>query len=452
MHEMSALSPQGLRRELGLRDLVLFSLAGIISPRWLGAAAHTGPGAISLWVLAAAFFLLPSALAIARLTAKYPDQGGLYVWTKRSFGDWHGFLCFWIYWLGLAFWFPSFLLVVTSISSYALGSQGAQLADSRWYTLPVALGLLWIALGCNIVGLRFGKWVDNIGGCASYAVGLLLVIASMLVWLKRGPATPMTFLPGWDWERLNFWSQISYAMTGLELAPVLGGEIRSPERNLPRSAAIVAPLAAICYIAGTIALLVISPPEEISPLHGVPQTAAVAGSLLHANWLAAFATVLMLLGALGQLSVIGSVAARLPFVLGVDSYLPSALAAVHPRWHTPHIAIGTFGLIATGFLLLTQLGETVRAGYQIATDLMVISGFLPFVYIFLSAWKCGSRWSVGFGLSVTAVALASACVPTSDVRSIWLFELKLIGGTILLVLAARVVFLRAASTRFRSTA
>src|ERR1019366_7568561 len=99
-------SPQ-LRRELGLRDITLFAIACIVGTRWIPAAAHAGPGSLTLWVLAAVFLVIPLARAVAVLTVKYPGTGGLYLWTRRDFGPWHGFLAFWVYWVGIAFWFPS---------------------------------------------------------------------------------------------------------------------------------------------------------------------------------------------------------------------------------------------------------------------------------------------------------------------------------------------------------
>jgi amino acid transporter len=427
-----------LRRELRLRDLVLFSMAGLIGTRWLAAAAHTGPGSVSLWILAAVFFLIPCATCMGRLSALYPEEGGLYVWTKACFGEWHGFLCFWLYWVGLAFWFPSFLMAVTSMASYAFAPQ---LAENRAYVLPASLTLLWIAIGTNLVGLKIAKWVDNIGGIASYGLGLLLVAAAAILFRRHGSATALHIWPQWNWGRLNFWSQIAYALTGLELAPVLGGEILNPERNLPLSSYIAAPFAAVWYVVGTLALLVILPAAQISPLNGIAQVASVAGASLGLHWLIFVAVVLIVLAALGQLSVLGSVGARLPFVVGADSYLPKALSKVHPRWHTPYVAILFFGFLASFFLVFAQLGETARAAYQTITDLMVIGGFIPFAYIFLSAWKCGVRIGAACGLGVTAIALGTSLVPIHAETHVWLFELKLLGGTALLIAAARILFL-----------
>ena len=76
----------GLRRALGLRDLVLFNLVAILSLRWLNTAAKSGPSAVTLWVLAALLFFVPIGLAVAQLSARYPSEGGIYAWTKQRFG------------------------------------------------------------------------------------------------------------------------------------------------------------------------------------------------------------------------------------------------------------------------------------------------------------------------------------------------------------------------------
>jgi glutamate:GABA antiporter len=256
----------------------------------------------------------------------------------------------------------------------------------------------------------------------------------------RGSATPIGFVLHWDWGRLNFWSQMAYALTGLELAPILGGEILRPKHNLPRSALLVTPLITVFYAAGTLALTILVPADRINPLHGITQAVSAAGSMLAMPWLPRSAAVLVILAALGQLSVIGSSASRLPFVAGTDRLLPSALALLHPRWRTPYVSIIVFGAISTVFLVLAQLGENLHVAYQTITDLMVIGGFLPFLYIFAAAWKCGGRWSVVAGMGVSLVALICSIIPTSEVKSLWLFEAKLFGVTALIVLSARLVY------------
>src|SRR5579859_4144937 len=87
-----------LHKEMGLMDIVLFNIAAVLGPRWIAAAAHNGPSSISLWVLATLLFFVPTALIIVELSSRFPNEGGIYSWTKEAFGDFHGFVCGWCYW------------------------------------------------------------------------------------------------------------------------------------------------------------------------------------------------------------------------------------------------------------------------------------------------------------------------------------------------------------------
>src|ERR1700732_1897081 len=163
-----------LRRELGLRDVTLFAISCIVGTRWIPAAAHAGPGSVTLWLLAAVLFVVPLGIAVAALTVKYPGAGGLYLWARGDFGPWHGFLCFWVYWMAMAFWFPSAAMFYMSAGFYALGPSYAHLGEDRFYLLAVSLAAIWIALGTNLIGLKIGKWTQNIGGFATWLLGGLL--------------------------------------------------------------------------------------------------------------------------------------------------------------------------------------------------------------------------------------------------------------------------------------
>src|ERR1700752_430176 len=128
-----------LKRELGLRDLTLFAIACIVGVRWIPAAAHAGPGSVTLWLLAAVLFVAPLAIAVATLCVKYPGAGGLYLWTRGDFGPWHGFLCFWMYWMGIATWLPPAALFYLKAGLSMLGPSCARLGASRGWLLAVAL-------------------------------------------------------------------------------------------------------------------------------------------------------------------------------------------------------------------------------------------------------------------------------------------------------------------------
>ncbi len=429
----------GLRRELGLRDLVLFNIAAVIGVRWLAAAAHTGPVSITLWLLAAGFFFVPSALAVATLSARFPDEGGIYVWTKQGFGDWHGFLCAWCYWLSNLFYFPNLLLAGVDMAGYALG-----LSEDKLYVISVSLLILWLALLANVFGLSVAKWANNAGAVATYIFGALLIVCGISVWIRTGSATPIQLAPHWDLDKVNFWSQIAFAFGGLELGAVLGAEIRNPARNVSRAAWISGGCIAAFYILGTLSLLVLMPPERISILTGLVDASNETGARLHAAWLGHAMIVLILAGVAGQLSAWIGGSARVPFVIGIDHYFPPAFARLHPRWGTPHWAILIQGIACTVFVIALQAGENLRVGYQLLVDMTVIVYFIPFLYMFGASWKYGHKWSAGMGMSVTVVSIIVSLIPPGDVRSVGLFEFKLLAGCAVLIVAARIVFHSAA--------
>lgn len=423
---------------LGLRDLVLFNIAAVAGIRWLAAAAYAGPGSITLWVLAAAFFFVPSALAVAALSRRFPEQGGIYVWTRRGYGEWHGFLCGWCYWLSNLFYFPNLLVAGVTMAGYSLG-----LGESKAYILGVSLAILWLALGANVVGLGVGKWVNNAGALATYGAGLLIVAAGLAAWWRGGPATAIDIAPGWDLGKLNFWSQIAFAFGGLELGAIMGGEIRNPGRTLPRAAWLSGGAIAAFYILGTLALLVLVPWREISPITGLVQAGEAAGMRGGAPWLGSLLVGLVLAGVAGQLGAWIGGSARLPYVIGLDRYLPEAFARLHPRWRTPWISILAQGGACTVLLLALQAGADLRTAYQLLVDMTVITYFIPFLYLFGTARKCGLRWSAVAGLAVTALAIALSAVPPEGSGPAWLFWLKLAGGCALLMGAGRMVFITA---------
>jgi len=430
-----------LRRELGLRDLVLFNVAAIVSTRWIAAAAHAGSGSLSLWVLAALFFLVPSAFVVARLSRLFPQQGGFYIWTREAFGEWHGFACAWFYYINNLFWVPSVLIATIGMVAASF-PQTAPYAENAKYVLPAALILLIFIVVSNYVGLRFAKWVDNLGGAAIYFIWVIVVIAAIVFVFRHGSATHFQILPNWHWGKLNFWSQLAFGMTGLELSPILSGEIRDPKRTIFRATWIGAGLVVLFYVAGTASILVFLPPDKVSPVIGLTQAGTQAASALGWAWVPIVIAACILLSVGGQLGTYIGASARLPFVLGVGNLLPPGFGKLHRRYGTPYLSILVLGIGSGILLVVSQLGETFRAAYQITVDMSVITLFIPFLYIFGAAWKFKQRFSALAGLSVSVIAIAFSFIPTEDVKVPWLFEAKLIGGCALLYVIALVFYRR----------
>lgn len=420
---------RGLRRELGIRDLALFGIVGITGPRWIPAAAHAGPGSVAVWLLAGLVVGAPLAVVVPALMAKYPGPGGLYGWTRNDFGPAHGFIAFWLYWVGMAFWFPSAAIFYVTSSAYTFGPAYAHLADSRTFLLCSSLACMWIALGSNLIGLKTGKWTENAGAIAVGVLGAILVAAAALHGGRQGSATELNFVPKMDWRAVTFWAAIAYGITGAEYFGMMSAEIRSPERTVRPAIWLATASVVVLYAATTLALVVLLRPDQISEIGGIANGGDAAAQVFAAPWVSAGMGFLLLVNAFGCLGSVGTAISRMPFAAGADHLLPEAFGRVHPRWRTPHVALITLGLVSSGLVLLTQLGDPMQVAYEELVSLMFVGGFLPYLYMFASAWKAGRKLASSIGLGVTLFCLLCGVIPSAEVRNVWLFEAKLAAGT-----------------------
>src|SRR6266567_5301267 len=122
------------KRAMGFLDLVLFYVVTGISLRWIATAASAGPSAVIIWFGAWLTFYTPLALSVIELSSRYPQEGGLYVWTKRAFGDFGGFICAWIYWTSNLPYFPAVLYFAASNVLYMRGDRWNYLSnDANFY-------------------------------------------------------------------------------------------------------------------------------------------------------------------------------------------------------------------------------------------------------------------------------------------------------------------------------
>jgi amino acid transporter len=454
-----------LPRVLNLRDLVLFNIVAVLSLRWTATAAAAGPSSLSLWVLAALFFFIPQGLAVSHLSGRFPQEGGIYFWTKRNFGEGHGFLCGWCYWVNNILYYPNLLMSTAVIATYAVGRSETGLMDDWTYILLATLTALWLAVLLNIVGLKTGRWLQNIGAVGTYIPGAVLIGFGIHAALTRASATPITLdtiTPRFgDLSQLNLWASIAFAYAGLELSAVMGDEVKNPKRTLPLSIYISAPLIAFLYLAGTASLLWMVPRGEVHIVSGFLQALSIGASEFSGLlWVIPAAAALYVIGNIGGIGAWLTGPARVAFVIGLDRYFPPAFGRVHPRWKTPYVAILTQAVLATVFLLLSVLGRgtTVEKAYLILLDTMLLIYFVPFIYLFICylvvrvrekseprAFGKGKAAGVAIGTSgllLTLFAMIIATIPPPDTTDPWLFRVKVVGGAALFVALGGLVYWR----------
>jgi amino acid transporter len=458
-----------LHRALGTLDLVLLNIAAIVGLRWLSVAAQIGPSSFTLWGLGMLTFLVPSALTVLELSSRVPGEGGIYSWSKTAFGDLHSFIAGWSYWISNLVYFPSLLLFGAGAFLYIHGGTWLTLADSPIYNGGFCLATLWLATGLNIVGLERAKWLQNLGGMATWVIGALVLCGGALAWYKFGAATPMSasaLVPNLKSSAtLASLSTIALAFVGLELAPIMGGEIKDSGRSIGRALLIACVGITVLYIAGTAALLVALPAQSINAISGVPQALTTIALRVGLPAFGVVAAALLTVSQVGGLGAWITGTARLPFLFGLDRYMPKALGAVHPKYGSPHIALVTQGVLVTIVLLGALSGSAIREAYFVLIDMTVILALLPLLYMFAALPVLRRRargdhpelslipggqfacWLVaGSGFSVTAIAILFAMIPPADSANRGIFALKVIGGSAALMAVGLVFYVRGRRT------
>ncbi len=456
-------SPAHLRRAMGFWDVVLFFVAAVVGLRWIATAAAVGPSSLVVWLIAFVAFFVPLAFTVVELSGRYPEEGGLYIWVKRAFGDFAGFLAGWMYWTSNLVYFPGLLYFSAGNALFMGGPSWQALSDSAPYYIVASLAGLALALALNVVGLGVGKWLHNAGGVGTWVPVGLLVVMGVVAWARFGPAQDfglVTLVPTIGVKEIVFWSTIAFGFGGFEAASFMSEEIRDARRVIPRAIAAAGAIITGIYVLGTAAVLVALPPGDVSSLQGIMQAIARTGDRVRLPAAGPVAAFLITIGNIGGVGAWLASTARLPFVAGIDRYLPPAFARLHPRWGTPHVALIVQAAGAALFVVLGQAGTNVKGAYDFLVGLGVISYFIPYLLMFAAMIKLqrerapegiirvpGGRpvaiLLASVGLATTAISIVLAALPQEDSTDPVLAVVKVVGSGVGLVGVGVLLFGRA---------
>ncbi|MGB8012743.1 MAG: APC family permease [Terriglobales bacterium] len=443
-----AADPNRPKRVMGFRDLLLFYVVTGISLRWIATAAAAGPSSIVIWIGAWLAFYTPLALSVIELSSRYPNEGGLYVWSKRAFGDFSGFMAAWTYWTSNLPYFPAVLYFAASNILFMRQAQWSHLSANPTFYIVFALVTLAAATLLNVVGLDVGKWLHNVGALAMWIPVLIVIGMGLLAWHRFGSATTFSLhamKPSVRLDDIIFWSVLTFAFGGCETASFMAEEIKNARRTIPLALFFGGLTVAFCYIIGTVCVLLALPSSEVSPMQGLVQAIAKTSDRVGLPFFLPVAAFLIALSNIGASGAYLAAVARLPFVAGIDRYLPPSFGALHRRWGTPWVALLTQAVIGAIFIFLGQVGTSVKGAYDVLVSMGVITYFVPYLYLFASMFKLQSEPAgeevicvpggkpaayvlaiVGF--LTTAFTIALSVLPPPDEPNKPLAVFKIVGG------------------------
>jgi amino acid transporter len=436
----------GLRKELGLVDLVLMQILYVVGSAWVGTAAKLGGSHTVFWLLAIASFYLPQAAVVIYLSRLMPLEGGLYQWTTIALGRLAGFMVAWNLWAYAILIGGTFGVTIATNAAYLLSGSNAALSHLWWYTPVVSTLALVLVTAVSLLGLGVGRWVQDVGGAAHVLTFLALLIVP-LVALGHGRSVAYHPLavsaPAFTPFSLNIFGKMALgALSGFEYVAIMAGETHSATRTIRRSVLLAAPLIALMFILGTNSVIALVPKDRIDLVSPIPQTLSIGfeGSGI-AQLIVPALILLLLLRQMGVVTMLFNGNTRLPLVAGWDSLLPAWFTRLHPRFRTPVNSILFVSAITIALSLVGQLGVGVQEAFQLLENAAGIFYALTYLALFaipiFGAANLEPRppvWLRVASMSGFAVALLYSTLsvfPIIDVASWKMFAAKIISVIVL---------------------
>ena len=344
-----------LRRELGVFSAALLVVGGIIgsgiffTPAEVARALPNAATIIAVWVLGG-FLALAGALTYAELGAMLPDAGGPYVYIRHAFGSLPAFLYGWMALLSIA---------SGAIAAVAMGFAGylARFVDLAPVGGPIGVAAATIVLLSltNVLGIRPGAALQNLLTGAKILALSALVVGGLVLWVRMGAPLPVPDAPPPRESLVAGFAAafvaVLFTIGGWQQMNMVAGEIRDPERTIPRALLIGILIVVAIYLGANAVYLRALGRDGLAASAAV---AADAASRMVGPAGATFISISAMISILGFVNVAILANSRLPYALARDGVFFEAVGRVHPRFGTPHVAILLCGGWALVLLFATK--------------------------------------------------------------------------------------------------
>jgi APA family basic amino acid/polyamine antiporter len=362
-----------LKRSMGVwmaTALVVGNMVGsgiFLLPASLAGAA--GPVSIFGWIFTGAGALL-LALVFSRLGRAMPQTGGPYAYARRAFGDFIGFQTAWGYWI--AAWAGNAAIAVAFVGYLAV--FWGELGSNNLLAALVGIGVIWLLTLVNAIGTR-ESGIVQVATTVLKFVPLAVIGVIGLFFVNSDNLTP--FAPHGTWSAISAAAPLTlWAFIGLESATVAAGEVKDPEKNIPRATMYGTIAATVVYILGTIAVMGVIPTETLAA--STSPFADAAGVMFGGSWDKIIALV-ALASTFGALNGWIMLQGRVPLAAAEDGLFPEQFAKVHGERRTPVFGLVVSSILVTGLMLMNYTKGLVDA-FTFIILLATLTTLVPYAY------------------------------------------------------------------------
>lgn len=444
-------------RVLSVFSLVMINIIAVDSIRTLPMAANYGFALVTLYIIAAIAFFIPTALVTAELATTWPEKGGIYAWVKIAFGPKWGLCVVYLQWIYNVVWYPAILTLVASTIAYLIDPA---LVQSARFMTTIVLTTFWGCTLLNFYGMKLSSAVSTFGSILGTLIPMGIIILLMLIWLNRGNSpeieisTQALFPKIKSIGELVFFSQIVYSLLGLEMSSVHALDVENPSEDYPKALLISTVIILLSLILASLAVAIVVPLKELSNLAGIIQAFDLFSQEFGIAWLSPLIAIAIVIGGVCAVAtwIIGPTKGL--FAAADDELLPHFLAKTN-RYGVPYTMLLAQGVICSLLTLVYVLLPTVEGAYfalsAMASQLsMLMYAILFSAAIYLRYKKAstirpfkipGGNWGMWlFGISgilVCLVVLLLGFVPPTgkiNIGDVFTYEAFIIGGIFLILL------------------
>ena len=375
--------------KLSLFSLVLLIVAGIESIRTLPSTAVFGSSLIFYYLLSAVIFLIPVAFVSAEFASRYPEEGGVFHWIRRAFGDRAGVLAVWLQWINTMVWYPTMLVFLSGTAAYLIDPA---LAQDKIYLLGASLCIFWSMTFLNLRGIQVSARMNSFCGSAGTLIPMCVLIGLGAWWVFSGKPLAGSFswseiVPSSNWlDGSSALVTIMASFLGMELAGVYVGDIQNPQKNFPKAIAASVAILMGTMVLGAVAIALVIPREGINFADGVMQTFSTFFEAFQVPFLVPVLAVLIIVGGAG-----GSVNWLLSPAKGLEQaaeqgFLPSYFLKKNRFGVASRILILQAMVVST-FCFAIQFIPNVNSYYWFLMALSTGLYMVMYILLFLAALK-----------------------------------------------------------------